>query len=188
MAAPRPGRGQPVAGPVRRSGAGRDRDRSASRLGGLDPDRLELEINEAVFLADREVTEATLTRASRHRSSARARQFRHRPFGPRPFARRSARQDQDRPELRSRRRQPGQPQRRHRPGHRRPRREPRHGYDRGGRRDDRGAGADPPPRLLAGPGLHLRQADAGRGGAGAGFGKPRRPPRSPASAARPGIG
>ncbi|HEX8626001.1 MAG TPA: EAL domain-containing protein [Allosphingosinicella sp.] len=29
---------------------------------GLDPERLELEINEAVFLADRKVTEATLTR------------------------------------------------------------------------------------------------------------------------------
>ena len=76
---------------------------AASRL---DPERLELEINEAVFLADRAVTEATLTRLRGARRAPRARQFRHRPFGPRPFARRAARQDQDRPELRPRRRRP----------------------------------------------------------------------------------
>ena len=117
-----------------------------------------------------------------------ARRFRHRLFLARLFEEGAVRQDQDRPELRSRRGLDDQAQRRDHPRHRHPGREPRHGHDRRGRRDPRRPVPDPRAGRQPGPGLYLRQADAGRGSArdgqqqpGRGRGFPVHPRAAPAA-------
>ena len=101
----------------------------------LPPRQLELEITEGVFLVESESTDDMFAKLKIDRRAPRARRFRHRLFVARLSEEGAVRQDQDRPELRARRRQIGQPQRRDHPRHRDARREPRHGYDRRGRRD-----------------------------------------------------
>ena len=101
----------------------------------IQPRQLELEITEGVFLVESDIDRRHVRQAEVDRRPPRARRFRHRLFLARLSEEGAVRQDQDRPELRARRRQGRQPQRRHHPRHRHPRREPRHGHDRRGRRD-----------------------------------------------------
>ncbi len=67
---------------------------------GLDPRRLELEITEAVLIADDDAALVDAEPAARARRSHRARRFRHRLFLAAIPAAVSVRQDQDRPQLR----------------------------------------------------------------------------------------
>ena len=104
LARRRPRRGQPLADPVRRSGAADDRRRARSPSPGIAPSRLELEITEGVFLDEGDVDRRDVRDAEGARRPPRARRFRHRLFLARLSEEGAVRQDQDRPELRARRR------------------------------------------------------------------------------------
>ena len=127
---------------------------------GVRADRLEIEITEGVFLADGDFDRRDLRQIEGDRRPPRARRFRHRLQFARLFEEGAVRQDQDRPELRPRRRLDvrDQPQRGDHPRHRDARRDPRNGHLRRGRRDPRRSAADPRARGEHGPGLHLRPA------------------------------
>ena len=111
-------RGQPVADPVQRPGDRRHRSPQLLKETGVRAERLELEITEGVFLADGDATDETFARLEGARRAARARRFRHRLQLARLFEEGAVRQDQDRPELRPRRRLDDQPQQRDHPRHR----------------------------------------------------------------------
>ena len=134
MAREYPRRGQPLADPVRRAEPARDRDqRARQRAARAAPARAR---DHRGRVPGRErIDRRHVRQAEGDRRPPRARRFRHRLFVIGLFEEGAVRQDQDRPELRARRRQIGQPQRRHHPRHRHPRRKPRHGHDRRGRRD-----------------------------------------------------
>ncbi len=104
LARPCPRRGQPVAAAVQRPGRRRDGRASISSETGVRADRLELEITEGVFLAEGDSTDETFAKLKDARRPACARRFRHRLQLARLFEEGAVRQDQDRPELRPRRR------------------------------------------------------------------------------------
>ena len=79
---------------------------------GLDPDRLELEITEGVFLSDDAEIDDTFRRLKAAGVRTGARRFRDRLFSAWLSEARAAQQDQDRPVVRARRRRDGAPVRR----------------------------------------------------------------------------
>ena len=142
---------------------------------GLDPRRLELEITEAVLIADDDAALADAEPAPRARRSHRARRFRHRLFLAAIPAAFSVRQDQDRPLLR----QGSDAQFIVGLDHPRGgehRRRPQHDHDRGRRRDPAAARDRAESRMHPDAGLSVQRGAPGAGNpraAGVGGGRRR---------------
>ena len=160
------GRGQPVPDPVQgartsvhRQGRAERRRARRQTAGAGDHRRRAAQQRRACSRHDRQ--------SEKDRRETRARRLRNGLFKPQLFAAGPVRQDQDRPVFRARRIRSGKPQRRPDPRHGRPGVGSPDADDGRRRRNAGGAPAGPEPRLLSRPGIYLRQADAGRRGAGA---------------------